>query len=101
MEAKTPRTDGHGAPAATIEPELFLALLDHGEPEQILERVLTLLAGPLGLDWAGLVVRDGAGGRLGPSWERRGDGPVALAREPEPSRIEILFDLPVGAEEAL
>jgi two-component system NtrC family sensor kinase len=99
MEAKTHRASAASAGAA-LTPGLFSALLEPGEPDQILERVLALLAGTLPFDWVGVILREGAGGRLGSAWVREGE-PGALSRAPESPDSRAIFDLPVATEEAL
>ena len=99
METKTTRVSAATA-GPVLTPGMFAALLEPGEPDQVLERVLTLLLVSLPFDWAGVIVREGAGGRLRASWVREGDGPGALTREPDSPEPTAIFDLPVGAEEA-
>src|SRR5262245_16922838 len=99
MEAKTPPA-GAAFAGAALTPGLFAALLEPGEPDQVLERVLTLLARSMPFDWVGMIVREGAGGRLGPSWVRTGEEPAALAREAQPPDAGAVFDLPVGSDES-
>ncbi len=99
MEPEIPQGQGPAPePWTGSAPEaaLFLALLQPGDSGQVLERVLTILAAHLPFDWAGLVQRDGAGGRLVSAWHRRADGGFDLDAAAASAR-ERAFDLPCPA----
>src|SRR5437773_6535556 len=74
------RPEPTAASLAALESRLHRALLEGGELEPMLERILAILERPVRFEWAALVEYDGPTPQITCAWDAGGTGDVVLDR---------------------